>query len=330
VDVHLHRNYPTVRRANAKLLSQREVVLGDRYCTNGRILNVLQGEMAHAVPSQTDVIASDEATTCHILAMRSMTVECGVLGSLAHLDCAAYECDLRSMLYEHVRHHAAVLLVPGKKVTVDVHIMGGFDDEDGLSIEISEHLLRCLAKFVEEPVLACKLDVRLRTCAISKLNDTGTECPIGRGLAMDLASGEVFLSTVHPDAAGPALDLRSCRIYGDRYDHLSLVHTSNRSGIVVNPFRFREIENIDLLLELNDRTMLNVISTSPKVEKSNFCSNVRRNLKFLKTHDWSEVFGMLCNRPVVFARKQKDILVSDSRVPESSCVSGSLNKWMKV
>lgn len=45
-------------------------------------------------------------------------------------------------------------------------------------------------------MLACKLDVRLRTCAISKLNDTGTEYPIGRGLAMDLASGEVFLSTV--------------------------------------------------------------------------------------------------------------------------------------
>ena len=42
-----------------------------------RIINVLQGEVAHATAEQADILVSDKATTCHILALRSTPIDCG-------------------------------------------------------------------------------------------------------------------------------------------------------------------------------------------------------------------------------------------------------------
>jgi hypothetical protein len=70
-----------------------------------RCLNVLQGEMAHVSAHQADVVVSAEATTCHVVALRSTKSASVPLVSLAHVD-QVYDACLEDMLKEHIEHHA--------------------------------------------------------------------------------------------------------------------------------------------------------------------------------------------------------------------------------
>ena len=79
-----------------------------------KCLNVLQGEVAHATPQQADVLVSAEATTCHVLALRSTTATGSngnasslPLASMAHIDQTAdhYAACLEKMVLEHLQHH---------------------------------------------------------------------------------------------------------------------------------------------------------------------------------------------------------------------------------
>ena len=312
-----------------------------------RVLNVLQGEIAHATSDQVDVIVSDDATTCHILAVRSYrSVDCASsnagnsLSSIAHLDVPAYEKDLKEMLEEHLRFHnnqndnidnindddddelccqSMNKRRRSNSIHMDLHILGGFDDEEERSIEISEHLLRTLSTFASDvPDISSSIKMKLKTCAVSRMNNVVTTsdnngiavaAPIGRGLAMDVRTGDVFLATVDEDCVGPALALRSCRIYGDLYESLNLIHTwSNSSSddsnsiIRIKPFHFDVFENMDILLALPDEILLQIVSTSPAVEKPNFCSNFRRNLTFLKKNSYEDVFGANFDKYVSYCR----------------------------
>ena len=102
-----------------------------------KCLTVLQGEVAHASAEQTDVLVSAEATTCHIVALRSTTASNSTtpLASMAHIDQAdVYDTCLDKMIQEHLAHHNN----NGKSTTVEG--AGGDDygfydaledDEDG-------------------------------------------------------------------------------------------------------------------------------------------------------------------------------------------------------
>eukprot|EP00566_Odontella_aurita_P008342 CAMPEP_0113530690 /NCGR_PEP_ID=MMETSP0015_2-20120614/3081_1 /TAXON_ID=2838 /ORGANISM="Odontella" /LENGTH=675 /DNA_ID=CAMNT_0000429443 /DNA_START=696 /DNA_END=2723 /DNA_ORIENTATION=+ /assembly_acc=CAM_ASM_000160 len=86
-------------------------------------LNVLQGEVAHASADQADVVVSAEATTCHVVALRSTSgkriddsSETNIaeierkraqpLVSVAHVDAAGeYDACLEAMVKEHIDHH---------------------------------------------------------------------------------------------------------------------------------------------------------------------------------------------------------------------------------
>lgn len=74
-----------------------------------RCLNVLQGEVAHASSLQADCLVSAEATTCHVVALRSTSSRCDggasvPLCSLAHID-RVYDSCLEAMVKEHLQHH---------------------------------------------------------------------------------------------------------------------------------------------------------------------------------------------------------------------------------
>ena len=75
-----------------------------------RCLNVLQGEIAHVSAEKADIVVSAEATTCHVVALRSTTTACPeeikapAFVSLAHID-QAYDACLENMVQEHIAHH---------------------------------------------------------------------------------------------------------------------------------------------------------------------------------------------------------------------------------
>ena len=86
-------------------------------------LTVLQGEVAHASSLQTDLVVSAEATTCHVVALRSTTTSSNSNSSdkaiksastsvpppfvsLAHVDHPdAYEDCMKRMVAQHLEHH---------------------------------------------------------------------------------------------------------------------------------------------------------------------------------------------------------------------------------
>ncbi|CAB9514786.1 N-terminal asparagine [Seminavis robusta] len=107
LDVYL-QSIPSVASRSQQLscLSSKDNNQNNNMSTQ-RCLNVLQGEVAHATPAQTDVLVSAEATTCHIVALRSTQGPDSVpLGSIAHVDQAqVYNDCLEKMVQEHIQHH---------------------------------------------------------------------------------------------------------------------------------------------------------------------------------------------------------------------------------
>ena len=74
--------------------------------SSSKCLNVLQGEVAHATALQADIVVSAEATTCHVVALRSVKKSGSVpLVSLAHVDQAGYDSCLDAMVQKHLGHH---------------------------------------------------------------------------------------------------------------------------------------------------------------------------------------------------------------------------------
>lgn len=311
-----------------KMLLGRPPVALSSVERSGRVLNICQGEIGHASVTQCDVIASGDATVCHILAVRSTgRGPSEPLASLAHVDRAGYEDSLRDMVKAHKDHHSRYAdasdrgwednkgerIGRSETITMDVHIMGGYNDKRGASREISEFLMDLLARLAFEE--RHSILMTLRSCAVASLNDDGRSRPIGRGLGLDLTTGKAFLASVVDDAKGPAIELRSARIWteGPR-EQLAVVHTAGSGVLSVSPFRFRRFRGMGTLLSLSDEALLEETSTSPEVEADDYCDRMRQTLLYIGNHNWREVFGERCNLPVRYRR----------------CHDGISNEWRSV
>lgn len=134
---------------------------------------------------------------------------------MTHVDGIGYETCLRDAVMEHVNYHSSAprrspVLEESKEntsigidhdhVDISIYIMGGFNDPDGSSIEITADILQVfstMARQFDEPTLPRpRVSIKLDTCVVSTANDDGTGRPIGRGLGLEIASGRVFLAAV--------------------------------------------------------------------------------------------------------------------------------------
>jgi len=199
---------------------------------SGRVINILQGEIAHCTPFQADVLVSDDATTCHIVAlwshclnseegenMTGTTSNSTVLATMTHIDGPGYEASIRDAVNEHIKYHS----IHSKQnndneeckenctchenfdsgtIEMSIHIMGGFDDHKGSSVEITDDVLQTFAALsneYNEYSISRRLPhmrMTLETCAVTSANDDGSGCPLGRGLGMEVATGNIFLAEI--------------------------------------------------------------------------------------------------------------------------------------
>jgi hypothetical protein len=279
-----------------------------------RVLYVLQEEVAHAVPIQADVIVSDKATTCHILALcsySSLESSRPSLTSLTHIDGTSYDRSIREMFWEHYRHHHRTTngrraAVTDDRIPMDIHIVGGFNDKKNSSRNISCWLMNLLADIALEQRHWLKMT--LRTCAMSAMNDTGYSCPIGRGMGIDLRTGAAFLAMVDNEVTGPSIVLRSVRIWAKcaksttNHPELAVIHTSTSNDFCIAPFAYQPFSQLEKLLKMPDHKLVKCTSTSPDVEEHDFCSTVRSTLGFLRDVECRHVFGIDVNQPLVFRR----------------------------
>jgi len=282
---------PQIMDARDELLAQNPVNL--TRSTTERVLYVGQGEVAHAVTSQCDVIVSDKATTCHILAIRSVSPGAAPLASLTHVDAASYEDCIRSMIQHHKKHHHE-----STEVRLSVHIVGGFDDSNASSKKISNWLINLLADIAEAE--RDWLHMTLRDCAISSLNDSGRYSPIGRGLAMNVHTGHVFLAKCDSYIAGPRPTLRAARLWSRATTpELSLIHDERSTCLQIEPFTYSSFEGLNKLLSFPDDLLLHYASTSPDCEEEGFCRSLRSTLTLVRDVPCHRVFG---DKPLTFTR----------------------------
>ena len=278
-----------------------------------RIINVLQGEVAHATAEQADILVSDKATTCHILALRSTPIDCGggggegkgnsksatKLASVAHIDQPAYISCIQGMVDLHKRYHGI-----GTKIKLEVHLVGGFNDKKGSSQRLTEHLLHVLALVDRQEKQ--HIDMIVKTCFVSDLNDDGSRAPVGRGLAICIKSGDTFLASVDEAVAGPAAVLRNCRLWSAPFGQpprLCSIHTPFSNQFVVYPFDFEWNEDFLYLCSLTDQELLKETSTSPDVEEVGYCDQVRASLTFMKDNNVQDIFGPVDGRKVLLYKR---------------------------
>jgi hypothetical protein len=310
VDLCLRNNMLLMERCD-ELLSQPPVHYHRK--SKQDVLYVAQGEVAHAVLSQCDVIMSDKATTCHILALRSTLPDLSTpLSSLTHIDSISYEECVRAMVQEHKTFHRTFKEEEKKdnssycdsKITLDVHIVGGFNDSKGSSREISNWLITLLASIAAEE--KDSLVITLQTCAISSMNDDSRNSPIGRGLAVDMKTGETFLARCDEQVAGPSIPLRSSRVWsGSCPPKLHLIHTAYSNTFCIEPFTYAPFKELAFLLNLPDDVLLKYTSTSPDCEEDDFCRCIRSTLKFLRDIPCQRIFGDKYDQTLVFQRVRR-------------------------
>jgi Protein N-terminal asparagine amidohydrolase len=293
---------PAFWDARDDLLSQTTHIALDGKRSPDRILYVAQGELAHCVPSHTDVLVSDRATTCHVLALRSTsTSSVPPLCTMAHIDGTDYSSCMRSVMEAHQMHHHQD---PSTKslVELDIHMVGGFNDAHGSSRDITSWLLRELATLADE--YADSIRCTLRTVCVSSLNHNGSsDSPFVRGLAMQCCTGRVF--SAQCDAVGPAAALRASRLWSPAHSahqrRLYVIHTAQSDHIVLEPFSYQVNSAVMSLLEWSDEELLQSCSTSPHCEDDDFCQALRRTLRFMSTTPYQRVFADL--EPLTFRRR---------------------------
>lgn len=111
LDVYLE-SVPEVADRTQRLFSEKNPQPLKEAALSQKCLTVLQGEVAHASEAQTDLLISAEATTCHIVALRSthnnnnQGEQGQALASMAHVDQPdVYEECLEKMVQQHLQHH---------------------------------------------------------------------------------------------------------------------------------------------------------------------------------------------------------------------------------
>ena len=286
------------------------------------VVYVHQREVAHVSSEQYNnrgaVLTSDAETTCHVLALRSFTDknatngESKVLGSLCHLDSSdsgLQRCIWR-MIQKHVNYHKKTWstsigdgdqskLSRKDRVSMEVHVIGGFNDKDGTSIGITDFIFSRLEAFSKE--LKTKIRFQLKTCIVSGLNDVMTyekaseskSAPIVRGMTLDVCSGKIkLLHSVHSDLFGPEPILRRARLWTANNDNsLQLVHDAREDRVIIKPFKFTVFAGMENIPELPDPIMLQYTSTSPDCEADGYCDDVREVIRFLLSAKEEDFFS---------------------------------------
>ena len=268
---------------------------------NDNFLYVYQREVAH-VTSESDIpiIVSDLATTCHILALHSTSNQSSKLTSLTHLDGTNYNDDIHSILQTHIHHHNSQ-----EPIELSIHIMGGYQDDT--SRETTSWLLHLLASLSHQ--YKTKIAMTLRTCAVSSMNhDFLQNGPIGRGLAINVQTGQVHLAKVpHLFQQVPYMSLRSCRLWSEdtaNTQHLTPIMTPSSSQLSIQPFHYEAFPDINVLEQLPDDIFLEYTSTSPQCEEDDFCINARSTMKYMRTTDPTQHFGPKLNQPLILTHNK--------------------------
>lgn len=285
--------------SNAKqLCSKKPIVMPPKQPSS--ILYVSQKEFA-TVPcnGSIDYIGSEEATTCHILFMRS-----SVSGKscVSHLDGSTGQiggknCQLIRMLNTFTNDE--------QSKGIDVHVCGGFSDESSFKLSTSLFNAMHMSNVTFNLLTACVCELNNRR------RDDGLDEPVIRGVAMEMKSGSIFPATFPEKYRGPDRALRSVRSFLGE-SHLENIYNPEKNQLVFGPYAYKNFEMASVLLNLPDEILLENSSTSPHCEAPDFVKNMKLSLQFvINNPDWKKFFN---NMPRVYELDKTDGLWKRAQV----------------
>ncbi|KAI5108811.1 N-terminal asparagine amidase [Silurus meridionalis] len=252
-------------KENATLFRSKPLVTVDPKC----LLYVQQREFAATTPADdsVSVIGSGDATTCHLVVLRhtGSGATC-----LAHLDGSNTRTEVPLIV-----NAVTALCNPAKAGRLELHLVGGFDDDNKTSHKLSREIFAAFQKQKE--------DIHLETCCITDINDVvtdGIHRPIIYGIGVNVKTGEVFPS-MFPHR-GPAEDLRSARSFTG--GQLAEVYDCSKEQLKIGPCRWSPSNDLAFWLDEDDETILQYLSTSPYAEPPHFVQHIKSTIRFLLEH----------------------------------------------
>uniref|UniRef100_A0A8C7QIS2 N-terminal asparagine amidohydrolase n=1 Tax=Oncorhynchus mykiss TaxID=8022 RepID=A0A8C7QIS2_ONCMY len=147
--VDLFARYPHLQE-NARVFRSMPVVDVDPKC----LLYIQQREFAATTPADNSVavLGSDDATTCHLVLVRHTG---SGAACLAHCDGSSTWSEVPLI----VKAVTSLSKDPAKEGRLELHLVGGFDDESKTSHKLSLNLLSAFQRQKE--------DIHLETCCIT-------------------------------------------------------------------------------------------------------------------------------------------------------------------
>lgn len=264
----LFDRYPHLQE-NARAFRSKPLVDVDPKC----LLYVQQREFAATTPADNcvSVIGSDDATTCHLVVLRH--TGSGAV-CLAHCDGSSTWSEV-PLLVKTVTSLSNV----SKEGRLELHLVGGFNDESKTSHKLS---LNILAAFQKQ-----KEDIHLETCCITEMNDIvvdETHRPVVYGIGINVKTGEVFPASF--PHKGPAEELRSARTFTG--GQMAEIYDSSRRLVKIGPCKWSPNLDIAFWLAQDDDTILKYLSTSPMAEPPHFVQHMKSTIQFLLQHPNSD------------------------------------------
>ncbi|XP_066496845.1 protein N-terminal asparagine amidohydrolase isoform X2 [Tiliqua scincoides] len=260
-------NYPELEERAKLLRSQSAQTVGPK-----GLLYVRQREFAATTPKDgsVSILGSDDATTCHLVVLRH--TGSGAI-CLTHCDGSDTETEVLLIM------NAVKVLSPNMECgRLEVHLVGGFNDDRHLSQRLTKQLL--------------------------KLNDRQEKAhhfPLIYGIAVNVKTGEIFPATF-PDK-GPDEDLRSAS--GLTGTKMVNIYDSKKEQLCIGPYYWMPFPHVEFWLEKDDQTILQNLSTSPAAEPPHFVSHIRAALTYLKEHPFPDKSLFPSRKPRLY-RKNED------------------------
>ncbi|CAB1344524.1 unnamed protein product [Coregonus sp. 'balchen'] len=267
--VDLFARYPHLQE-NARVFRSKTIVDVDPKC----LLYIQQREFAATTPADNSVavLGSDDATTCHLVLVRHTG---SGAACLAHCDGSSTWSEVPLI----VKAVTSLSKDPAKEGRLELHLVGGFDDESKTSHKLSLSLLSAFQRQKE--------DIHLETCCITEMNDSlvdGAHRPVVYGIGINMKTGEVFPASF--PYKGPAEELRSARTFTG--GQMADIYDSSKGEVKIGPCKWSPNLDISFWLSQDDDTILKYLSTSPMAEPPHFVQHIKSTIQFLLEHPSSD------------------------------------------
>ncbi|KAM3916099.1 protein N-terminal asparagine amidohydrolase [Leptodactylus fuscus] len=273
---------PQLEERARNLKSQPIQIVG----ANG-FLYVQQRELAATTPadSSISILGSEDATTCHIIVLRhtGSGATC-----LAHCDGSNSETEVEAIV------QAVKSLTKTTEGRLELHMVGGFNDQRQLSLKLSRELLKAFHKQAD--------DVHLVTFCVTDINDkkeNGIHLPIIYGIAVNVKTGEIY-NAKFPDRQ-PDEDLRSAYILTG--GNMVNIYDAEAEQVNIGPYSWTPFPNIEFWLNQEDSQILECFSTSPQAEPPHFVQHMKSSLQYLKDNPHPQISVFPNGKPRSYKKK---------------------------